>query len=184
MGRLKESTGPFSAMSDQKQYRRVIASELDTVSIEKEAFLIAEEPLEIRVNGAPYAVTMRTPGNEMELVAGFCLTEGIVDSFDEIRAIGSARMRDGGHGECGDRLDECGCGRTYGQNRGYGPEPGVENGLRNLRRANDRRSLRQPLAPPAGVHSGGRANSRAPVSNVRSPDSFPTDEGGPRLCSF
>ncbi len=76
-------------MSDQKHYRPVIASESDDrVSIEKEAFLIAEEPLEIRVNGAPYAVTMRTPGNEVELVAGFCLTEGIVDSFDEIGTIG------------------------------------------------------------------------------------------------
>ena len=36
-----------------------------------------EEPLEIRINGEPVAVTMRTPGNDEELALGFCLTEGL-----------------------------------------------------------------------------------------------------------
>jgi FdhD protein len=36
-----------------------------------------EEPLEIRVNGDPIAVTMRTPGHDEELALGFCLSEGI-----------------------------------------------------------------------------------------------------------
>jgi FdhD protein len=76
-------------MSNQRHYRRVTASQLeDRASAEKDVLLIAEEPLEIRVNGEPYAVIMRTPGDEIELAAGFCLTEGIVDSFDEIEVIG------------------------------------------------------------------------------------------------
>jgi FdhD protein len=52
--------------------------------------LAAEEPLEIRVDGTPLTVTMRTPGNDLELAAGFLLTEGIIESRDqlgEIRAI-------------------------------------------------------------------------------------------------
>ena len=39
--------------------------------------LAVEEPLEIRVDGHPIAVTMRTPGHDEELALGFCLSEGI-----------------------------------------------------------------------------------------------------------
>jgi FdhD protein len=38
-----------------------------------------EEPLEIRVDGAPLAVTMRTPGHDDELALGFLLGEGLID---------------------------------------------------------------------------------------------------------
>jgi len=46
--------------------------------------LAAEEPLEIRVRGVPLTVTMRTPGHDLELAAGFLLTEGIVERKDQI----------------------------------------------------------------------------------------------------
>jgi FdhD protein len=45
--------------------------------------LLGEEPLSIRIQGNPYSVVMRTPGDEIELVAGFCLTEGIIDTPDD-----------------------------------------------------------------------------------------------------
>lgn len=40
--------------------------------------LAGEEPLEIRLNGSPLAVTMRTPGNDYELAAGFLVSEGVI----------------------------------------------------------------------------------------------------------
>jgi FdhD protein len=49
--------------------------------------LAAEEPLEIRVNGEAVSVTMRTPGDDFELALGFCLTEGILASPDEVATI-------------------------------------------------------------------------------------------------
>ncbi|MBV9412626.1 MAG: formate dehydrogenase accessory sulfurtransferase FdhD [Acidimicrobiia bacterium] len=49
--------------------------------------VVAEEPLEIRVDGSALAVTMRTPGNDFELAAGFLLTEGVVDRADQIRRL-------------------------------------------------------------------------------------------------
>src|SRR5436853_545466 len=45
------------------------AAERDSVAV--------EEPLEIRINGEPVAVTMRTPGHDEELALGFCLSEGL-----------------------------------------------------------------------------------------------------------
>lgn len=49
--------------------------------------LAVEEPLEIRINDGPLAITMRTPGHDAELAAGFCHTEGIVREPDEIESI-------------------------------------------------------------------------------------------------
>lgn len=49
--------------------------------------LAAEEPLEIRIDNAPLTVTMRTPGHDLELAAGFLITEGIIESADQIAGI-------------------------------------------------------------------------------------------------
>lgn len=46
-----------------------------------------EEPLEIRIGQDPIAVTMRTPGNDVELGAGFLLSEGIIRSRADLREI-------------------------------------------------------------------------------------------------
>ncbi|WP_129658145.1 formate dehydrogenase accessory sulfurtransferase FdhD [Rothia halotolerans] len=48
--------------------------------------LAVEEPLEIRVAGAPLAVTMRTPGHDVELAIGFLLSEGIIRHGDDVVA--------------------------------------------------------------------------------------------------
>ncbi|MCX2949546.1 formate dehydrogenase accessory sulfurtransferase FdhD [Lentzea sp. NEAU-D7] len=46
--------------------------------------LAAEEPLELRVNGKALAVTMRTPGQDVELAHGFLLSEGVIGSSEDI----------------------------------------------------------------------------------------------------
>jgi FdhD protein len=46
--------------------------------------VVVEEPLEIRVNGSPITVTMRTPGSDFELAQGFLLTEHIIAHRDDV----------------------------------------------------------------------------------------------------
>ena len=48
--------------------------------------LAVEEPLEIRVGGEPLAVTMRTPGHDVELAAGFLVSEGIIADASGFRS--------------------------------------------------------------------------------------------------
>lgn len=49
-----------------------------------EDLVAVEEPLEIRVDGAPLAVTMRTPGDDEHLAAGFLHGEGLIDRWPRI----------------------------------------------------------------------------------------------------
>jgi FdhD protein len=54
--------------------------------------LAVEEPLEIRLGGRRFTLTMRTPGHDEELAAGFLLAEGFIDSCEELGEI--RRLRD------------------------------------------------------------------------------------------
>ena len=47
--------------------------------------LVVEEPLEIRVDGNPLAVTMRTPGHDIELALGFLVSEGLVRDPSDVK---------------------------------------------------------------------------------------------------
>jgi len=49
--------------------------------------LAVEEPLEIRVGGEPLAVTMRTPGDDIDLAAGFLASEGVIASPSDVTLI-------------------------------------------------------------------------------------------------
>ncbi len=64
------------------------ATHLDATGAEKRAeTLVVEEPLEIRVNGTPITVTMRTPGSDVELAQGFLLTEGVIGTRDDVLTV-------------------------------------------------------------------------------------------------
>ena len=58
----------------RKVVRLTVGGTLST----REDVLAVEEPLEIRVNGRSLAVTMRTPGNDFDLAAGFLVSEGVI----------------------------------------------------------------------------------------------------------
>jgi FdhD protein len=62
-------------------------------------FLAAEEPLGIRVGGTALTMTMRTPGDDIELAAGFLVSESVVRSPGDITGIKLCDGTSCGHGD-------------------------------------------------------------------------------------
>jgi FdhD protein len=60
-------------------------------SAEVDDWVVVEEPLEIRIDGESLAVIMRTPGHDLDLAAGFCVTEGVVRTIGEIGTLRQCR---------------------------------------------------------------------------------------------
>jgi FdhD protein len=58
--------------------------------------LAVEEPLELRMDGRPLTVTMRTPGDDFDLAVGLLIAEGIVDSARQVRAIRACAQKETG----------------------------------------------------------------------------------------
>lgn len=85
------SPSPHAARTVQRRKAAAVTEERDDLAV--------EEPLEIRVEGRPVAVTMRTPGHDEELAAGFLLTEGVVSRREDIVAITPAKAKRGGGAE-------------------------------------------------------------------------------------
>jgi FdhD protein len=66
--------------------RRVLRVRGETASHRADT-LVAEEPLEIRLNGKPLAITMRTPGDDFDLATGFLVSEGVLGAADEVASV-------------------------------------------------------------------------------------------------
>ena len=64
--------------------RPVVRLSADRPPVRRPDTLAAEEPMELRVGGRPLAVTMRTPGHDVELAHGFLLTEGVIATKDDV----------------------------------------------------------------------------------------------------
>ena len=92
----------------ERPYRRVTPG---SAAPDRADVVAVEEPLEIRLAGDTLAITMRTPGADHALAAGFLLSEGIIRSVDDLGTLSH-------------------CGRT--DQEGYGnaldvlPAPGVQ----------------------------------------------------------
>jgi FdhD protein len=65
--------------------RRVTRITVGQPARTREDVLAVEEPLEIRVGGRSLAITMRTPGHDVDLAIGFLVSEGVVARGDEVR---------------------------------------------------------------------------------------------------
>ena len=118
--------------------------------------VVAEEPLEIRIGGESLIVTMRTPGDDLDLAAGLLFTEGVIASMDDVAALA--------HGGADGRP------RSRERRRRHrGARAGAGGRRRAARAARDRRlrAVRQ------GEHRGrpkadraGRRSTRASRSSV------------------
>lgn len=67
--------------------RRKVIRIRDGVVSSRPDTLVAEEPLEIRLNGKPLAITMRTPGDDFALAAGFLVSEGVLANAYDLQNI-------------------------------------------------------------------------------------------------
>ncbi|MGI5429791.1 formate dehydrogenase accessory sulfurtransferase FdhD [Streptomyces sp. CA-179760] len=67
--------------------RRKVLRIRDGVVSSRPDTLVAEEPLEIRLNGKPLAITMRTPGDDFALAAGFLVSEGVLGEQRDLQNI-------------------------------------------------------------------------------------------------
>jgi FdhD protein len=56
-------------------------------AIQREESLAVEEPLEVRVGGTAFSVTMRSPGDDFDLVAGFLVSEGVIWSAEHLTSM-------------------------------------------------------------------------------------------------
>jgi FdhD protein len=74
-------------MSRLTPQRRVLRVTLGEAPQSRTDSLAGEEPLELRVGGRSYAVTMRTPGADFDLAAGFLVSEGVITRTEELSAM-------------------------------------------------------------------------------------------------
>jgi FdhD protein len=74
-------------MSTSTARRRILRVPVSGAADYRADLLAVEEPLEIRVDGEPLTVTMRTPGDDIDLAAGFLFTEGLLTRLGDVREI-------------------------------------------------------------------------------------------------
>lgn len=69
------------------------------------AYLTVEEPLAIEINGHKAAVLMRLPGSEKELAVGFCVSEGLIEHFNDILLVHHCGSFQAGQYEAAENLE-------------------------------------------------------------------------------
>jgi FdhD protein len=121
--------------SEPIERRRLLRTRGDGTR-EVDDWVVVEEPLDLRVGGETLAVLMRTPGHDVELAAGFALTEGVIRSAADLGTIRHCEEAPGDSPQGGTNVVEIGL------------VPGVEF---------DREGLRRNLVATAACGLCGRA---------------------------
>ncbi len=86
-------------MTGRTARRRVLRISLPDQAASRADLLATEEPLGIRVNGAAVTMTMRTPGDDLDLAAGFLVGEGVVRAAADIETIKICGTESCGHAD-------------------------------------------------------------------------------------
>jgi FdhD protein len=76
-----DEDAPMSRVTKRRRVQRLSASGPVRDRVDQ---LAGEEPLEVRIGGTPFTVTMRTPGHDFDLVAGFLVSEGVVRRAQDV----------------------------------------------------------------------------------------------------
>jgi FdhD protein len=92
-------------MAGRTARRRVLRVSLESGAAARADLLAAEEPLGIRIGGQALALTMRTPGDDLDLVAGFLVSEGIVRRAADITELRICSGERCGHDHGGEQAD-------------------------------------------------------------------------------
>ncbi|MGY1496296.1 formate dehydrogenase accessory sulfurtransferase FdhD [Streptomyces sp. QTS52] len=92
--------------------RRVIRIRDGAISTRPDT-LVAEEPMEIRLNGKPIAITMRTPGDDFALAAGFLVSEGVLAERRDLQNIVYCAGATGGGTSRSSEAESGGGSNTY-----------------------------------------------------------------------
>ena len=126
-----------------------------------------EAALEVRLNGHPFAVIMRTPGADANLVGGFLLSEGVIRSADDVHRLDlSGRRR---RAERGPQQKPRGDSPRFARGP---PERHPELLLRDVRPAHARVARDRSATACRGMasrhHCPGRASRRFAARNMRS----------------
>jgi FdhD protein len=74
-------------VATRTERRRVMRVTVPAAATHRADMLAVEEPLEIRIGGTPLTVTMRTPGDDIDLAAGFLFCEGLLSPAIDLRQI-------------------------------------------------------------------------------------------------
>ena len=169
---------------------RVARVHADTGRTHRADTLAVEEPLEIRVNGTRLAVTMRTPVHDFSLAVGFALSEGIINSAEDVFRVRYCQKDQGPKGlnphtqaQPHDSADGNGLASELAPPLGLGAFSGTESALQNTSDNVVDITLAPHVVPPSAtvqrqlvVNSSCGLCGRQSLDEVHQNGCYPIDE--------